>query len=233
MNKMKLLLIILSIFCLITSSCRQKSNIKIISKHKNGKIKEAVTYVNPSDTLSYLLTEYYENGKVKELTHYTNNLVNGKQETFDSTGVITGIFSFFYGINTGDNIFYHSNKPYYYTFSSLESQYLIECTYDSVGSCERLVFHADPKIAQVGNDKGDTGISLFLYLPSPPDFEIRYTLGVIDSSQNFIRRTFLHSDKFFLDTVLSILPNRQKYFIAIDYKKLSNDSIFNRFYGRF
>ena len=74
---MKLLQLILIYFVFFgLFSCENKQKVKIVSRYDNGNVKETYTYLNSSDSLSYLDTKYHDNGKIL----YQGRYENGKQE---------------------------------------------------------------------------------------------------------------------------------------------------------
>jgi|SRR6185312_8937841 len=170
---------------------------------------------------------YYGNGKTKDSSNYTNNLLNGNVFIFDKNGSLVSRTTYYYGLNVGDNFLYYHNNIYEYSFDDFVHKELLKCKYDSVGNCKYLFFDVRPVITTVYSSITDSANSFFLFFPHPPDFVISYNMGLINDKGVKEKEFVLNSDRIFVDTVFTFPPQGWKYFISIDYKSISNDSLIN------
>lgn len=167
---------------------------------------------------------YYKNGKVKDSSNYFNNLLTGNAYTFDKNGSLQLKTIYYYGLNVGDNYLYQDGKIYSYFLNSFDHSQLMNCKYDSAGSCRYFYFNANPVIAEIYSSN-DSAKSFFLFFPHPPDFGITYNMGLINDKGVKENDFVLNSSRIFIDTVFTFPPQGWKYFISIDYKSISNDSL--------
>src|SRR5450755_1126901 len=89
-------------------SCKQKPEIKIISRYENGKITQIHTYNNPSDTLSFLETEYYESGKISYQGSYVNKTKDGHWVWYFSNGILKDSATYHNGDFVGRRVHWDS-----------------------------------------------------------------------------------------------------------------------------
>ena len=170
---------------------------------------------------------YYDNGKIQDSNKYSNGLLDGHVYQFDSEGNLKSIRTYYYGLAVGEAIDFYKGKIYEYSFTDLDKKELINCKYNSKGSCKYFLFNSKPILKKVYSATNDSATNFFLYFPHPPDFEITYNLRLINSKTNEERKIFLNSNRLFIDTILTIPKNWYKYFLSIDYKNISTDSTVN------
>lgn len=240
-------------FIFILTSCKNNNikkkkigdNIVEAIFKKNGEINGEAKFYNLNNVLEArsvfikgikngLTITYHNSGKVQDSMLYVNGYLHGIRSSYNTNGSLVLKTNYFYGLNMGDNLYYNKGKLTKYSFDNFEHNHLLEANYDSTGSCEYLRFNAKPIIAKATGQYGDSGVSLLLYFPHPPDFDINYTLGLINENGKKKNQLSLNSyGKVLIDTVLSIPPINWKYFLSIDYKNLSNDTLINQFFGKF
>ena len=237
-------------FCFLLSACKEK---KIIRKRIDGKniieakfindsvidgvakfydlqgnLKVRGTYLNGKRNGPTLI--FYENRKIKDSLNYDSDLLNGKSFKYDSTGLLLFTLSYYYGIEVGDHPFYTRSGTKNYYFTNFEKEILVKCRYDSLGRCDSFYFNAYPIITDFFTDDNVRSFRIFFYFPHPPDFEAKYTIGLINENGIKQNEIILNSNRIFLDTTLSKPQKMWHYFVSIDYKNVSTDSIVNMYY---
>ncbi len=170
---------------------------------------------------------YHRNGKVKDSINYSNDLLNGGAFGYNENGILLRRSTYYFGLNVGGNFLYEEGKVYEYFFNNFEKKELVNCKYDSLGSCTYFYFNAKPMVKKIYTSLNDSAINLFLYFPQPPDFEVIYQMGLINSLQTKKEVSQLNSNRIFIDTILPIAPKDWNYYLSIDYKNISNDSTVN------
>ena len=198
--------------------------------NSNGKLVSETNFIK--GIKNGISLSFYENGKIKDSFNYSNNLLNGIAYRYDSNGLLLFKKTYYYGIDIGDNSFYHDGKVEEYYFTNFERKELVNCKYDSAGRCDTLMFNAKPIISNILLDKQIPAMQLFLYFPHPLSFEIIYKLGLIDSQNNKKKESILNTDRLFLDTTLTLPQKDWNYYISLDYRVLSNDSLTSIFFEK-
>jgi antitoxin component YwqK of YwqJK toxin-antitoxin module len=96
MVQFKFLIYPILLFALI--SCKSKPEVKIISIFSSGKVQEIYTYVNPSDTTSYIDTKYHDNGQILYHGEFVKDKKEGYWVWYSSNGILR------------DSATYHQNE---------------------------------------------------------------------------------------------------------------------------
>jgi antitoxin component YwqK of YwqJK toxin-antitoxin module len=197
----------------------------------NGILEAEYTFVNGirkgHDTI------FYDNGKIKEERNYSDDLLNGEGRKYNVNGLLLFKLNHYYGLDVGDNTFYKNGIVIKYFFKDFAQKKIVDCTYDSTGSCNSLVFNARPVITTGIIQNQTPTIKLFVFFPHPVDFEIIYKIGFINNQQIKQDELTLNSERLFLDTVLKIPSPNLNYFLSVDYKNKSTDSIVNVYFEKF
>jgi len=175
---------------------------------------------------------FHENGKLKDSMYYSDNLLNGPAYKFDVNGKLLFTIMYYYGLDVGDHLFFKNGVVDEYHFNNFDQKQIVSCKYDSVGSCDSLVFNAYPLITNGLIEKQNPAIKMFIYFPHPPDFEVIYKMGFIKNQQRLQEFT-LNSDRLFLDTTFAIPEKDVNHFLTVDYKNKSNDSTVNVYFKKF
>ncbi|MGH2647226.1 MAG: toxin-antitoxin system YwqK family antitoxin [Ginsengibacter sp.] len=236
----------LILFCTLILSCKNDSyiNKKIGNYVVKAKfihdtlIDGEATYYNLDGKIvakaNYLMGKlngdsitYYDNSKIQDSIKYSNGLLDCHAYQFDSTGYLQSIRTFYYGLAVGEAIDFYKGKIYEYSFTDFDKKELINCKYNSKGSCKYFFFNPKPLLKNVYSATNDSAINFFLYFPHPPDFDITYNFKLINSKTNEESKIFLNSNRLFIDTILTTPKNGYKYFLSIDYKNISTDSTIN------
>jgi hypothetical protein len=169
---------------------------------------------------------FYKNGLVKDSVNCINDFANGLEYIYDSTGMLEATRTNYRGKDIGDHFLYYKGKVAEYYFSNFEKKQLVDCKYDSLGRCNYFSFNARPTIIKDGtNDNGDSVIELFVYFPHPSDFKETYELDIVDTKQTEQQKITLDDNRLYLDTLLSVSSQGWDYYMTINYRNISDDSL--------
>ncbi len=166
---------------------------------------------------------YYSNGRIYDSSFYINGQKNGFHYVYDSSGQLVYKDYYFRGFGIGGKAFYKQGKPHQYIFSNFEKRDIYSCEYDSQGmrKYNGELLNLSLYTVKLNNQKHE---GLFIYLISPPDINIEYTLGITDENEKVKKRvaTF-DNNRMFVDTILTPPSQGFQYYLSVDYNDKSND----------
>jgi hypothetical protein len=170
------------------------------------------------------MVNYFPNGMTRDSETYANDKVNGPIFHYDLAGVLQSEEYAYFGVTVGPRILYRQGKVSTYSFIDFNRTMLVDCQYDTGGSCRHLSsFDANPVMTNAWlRDRPVKELSL--YLPRAPRFTITYKLGITYAGDKAYELAEIKSDNVFWDTILPILPSGRNYYVSSHlYDK--NDSI--------
>ena len=160
----------------------------------NGEIKffDTLTHhlIRIEDYKNYVLNglsvSYFANGSVSNRTTYFDGKENGSEVTYDSLGQLSQKRHFFHGVQFGPMISYSDDRLDVYSFYSFDGKQLIYFEYDSLINKKESWWHQDfffynRSYAKKYVDTEEMFLTYFIYLPSPPAYDFKYSLCKIDS----------------------------------------------------
>lgn len=237
-------------------SCRQKASNEVIVDNKYravGNISNDTTYdgniefydINTGN-LAFSVTykdgmlngekrDYYSNGKVYSISNYTNGLLNGVTNFFDSTGLRTYTQENYYGLNFGRKITYNKEGVKKFDFYSFDNELLFSIDYDSlkknkITSIQNdFFFYNEEWFKYLSDSDNKSRKEYFIYLPNPPKFRFEYSVVEIDNHFNVL------SEPIFINkpngwTTFSISKyESQKFAIRLVVNDSVNNDVFTMF----
>jgi hypothetical protein len=169
-----------------------------------------------------LCIDYFPDSRVRDSSNYTSSLKNGLHYLYDSTGNLIYQGYYFFGRQMGGEFFYKYGKPIAYLFHDFEGKNIYSCKYDSIGMSAYTGELININLYKLSEDE-TPHYGLFLYLISPPDVKVKYTLMLANKDETG-KRTLAEfaNERQFVDTSLPILPDGKNYFLFVDYSDSLN-----------
>jgi hypothetical protein len=193
---------------------------------ENGSLLSVANYEN--DLKAGPAINFYSNGMKKDSMFFTGGLRNGEAFIYDSLGHLERMTTYYYGISVGNNILYSSGRLKEYFFNDFNSNTLFSCEYDSSGKCLMGGFGLKPITNIIKDDDGKSVMTLFLYLPKPPNLSTIYHIGLANENNEKKSETIIKDNRLFLDTALYEPGKGLHYYISthIENANGSTDKMF-------
>lgn len=132
---------------------------------------------------------YNKNGLISFKSEFANNKQNGYSYRFDSGGNLVEKSYNYYGLNVGGSAKYYNGSVKEFYFCDLDENSLMYLNYDSLkgrrfGDIQRNLFFFHESNYQPYDSRSvpDSWKTYFVYTPSPPKFDFKYSFVTIDSS---------------------------------------------------
>ena len=162
---------------------------------------------------------YFQNGMISVKSYYKDGKQDGYSYIYNDKGKLISQNYFYYGIRMGNNVEYLDGVIKKYWFYSLDNGILFYLDYDSIKGKQLTDFQASFFFYHIKEyyilDKKDSQIKkteYFPYTPSPPKFEFKYDLILVDSNRKVL-------------SVLKEFSNSQPWSIFDLDNKIENSSI--------
>lgn len=150
---------------------------------KTGKLISTANYLNGLQNGENV--DYAEDGKIISKANYVDGKQNGTISFYDKTGKPEFQYFSYYGLKVGESIRYRHGRPSVYQFYSFDNKLIFDINYDSVGTkkitdLQEDFFFFTIRSFSPGDNLTDKRSELFLYLPTPPNYQFKYSLVSVD-----------------------------------------------------
>lgn len=176
---------------------------------------------------SGVAVHYYLNNGIKDSAFYLNDKQNGDCFIFDTSGKLQLKYHYLDGTLIGPMFEYKNGVLNKYGFISFDKEQIINSKYDTAGNWIQSEGQFNTAKSYKLLKEGYTG--LFIYFPSPPGLDFRYSFGLFNEKTKEIKKiSDLESDRVFLDTLLSKPEIGWHYYVSVQYL----DSVANKVYQK-
>jgi hypothetical protein len=133
---------------------------------------------------------YFRKGGLESVSYFVNDLKNGKEWIYDTTGRLINEHDYYYGLRAGNDARYEYGRLKTYHFNDLEDKVLIRLDYDSLEG-RRLTdilkdYYFYSFVAFGYANDTIHRRQYFLYTPNPPKVSFKYSLVKVDEKYNVL-----------------------------------------------
>ena len=180
-----------------------------------------------NNSLEGISTRYHKNGKKEHELPFEKDKVNGWKRYYDTLGQLESEHYVYYDLSCGPTIYYSNGELSEYYFYSLERDLLFYLDYDSIGNKnikdlqDEFFYYYVEDFRSNSRENYKVEPGCFLYLPSPPGYEFKYSLCMIDENNKVVKTVeeFDNTNIWYqFDIELSKLKRGTRYALRLQVK---------------